>query len=259
MSEMPVLALREKREETDFTRFMLEVSNYDKFPNELFSPAPDLPPCGANHNASRTWVDIYNGTNNQRIYGFCALSCAKDLTGIWFAIQKGQPIPGIVYIKMTDRRTGTIYQSNNLYITGEMPVLVLREKREETDFTRFMLEVSNYDKFPNELFSPAPDLPPCDANHNASRTWVDIYNGTNNQRIHGFCALSCAKDLTGIWFAIQKGQSIPGIVYIKMTDRRTGTIYQSNNLVLNKSASSLTDLQKIKLKTDQPKSFRNII
>lgn len=112
--EMPVLTLKEKKEEPDFTRFMLKISNYEKYPDELFSPAPDLPPCGSNHNASRTWVDIYNGTNNQRIYGFCALNCAKDLTGIWFAIRKGQAIPEIVYIKMTDRRTGTIYQSNNL-------------------------------------------------------------------------------------------------------------------------------------------------
>ncbi|MDQ1274818.1 MAG: hypothetical protein QG610_390 [Euryarchaeota archaeon] len=119
--ETPVLAFRGKEDYEvngiTFTRIMLEISNYEKFPDELFSPAPDLPPCGNNHTASRTWVDIYNGTNNQRIYGFCALSCAKDLTDIWFAVQKGQPIPEVVYVKMTDRRTGTVYQSNNLSLS----------------------------------------------------------------------------------------------------------------------------------------------
>jgi hypothetical protein len=114
----PILILKGKEDYEvsgiTFTRFILEISNYNKFPDELFSPAPDLPPCGNNPNASRTWVDIYDGTNNQHIYGFCALNHAEDLTGIWFSIQKGQPIPDTVYVKMIDRRTGNTYQSNTL-------------------------------------------------------------------------------------------------------------------------------------------------
>lgn len=122
MSEIPapVLILKEKKDKESsgiaFTRFMLEISNYDKYPDELFLPAPDLPPCGANHNASRTWVEIYDGISHRYIYGFCALRCAKDLTGIWVAFRKDQPMSRIVYIKIIDRRTGTTYQSNYLYL-----------------------------------------------------------------------------------------------------------------------------------------------
>jgi len=114
----PILILKGKEDYEvngiTFTRFNLEISNYDIYPDKLFSPAPDLPPCGSNPNASRTWVDIFDGSNNQRIYGFCALNHAEDLRGIWFAIQKGQQIPNTVCIKMIDRRTGNLYQSNTL-------------------------------------------------------------------------------------------------------------------------------------------------
>lgn len=90
----------------------LSVTNYAAFPDSLFAPAPDLPPCGLNTNSSRTWVNIYNAQTNQAVYGFCALTQAKSLTGLWFARPVTVGLPASVYVRLDDRRTGTSYQSN---------------------------------------------------------------------------------------------------------------------------------------------------
>jgi hypothetical protein len=34
----------------------LSVANWASFPADLFVPARDLPPCGADNNASRAWA-----------------------------------------------------------------------------------------------------------------------------------------------------------------------------------------------------------
>jgi comEA protein len=99
-----------------FTRYRLSISNRNAYPDSLFRPSPDLPPCGQNASASRTWVDIFNGDTNQRIYGFCALSTADDLDRLWFALPKGDPAPGRVYVVLRDRRCPATYQSNAVNI-----------------------------------------------------------------------------------------------------------------------------------------------
>jgi len=94
-----------------FTRFKYSVDNRTAFPDELFASAPQLPPCGANTKASRTWLDFYD-QRDKRLYGFCALGGAKDLDGIWFALESGTVPPSWVYIELTDRQTGKKYKSN---------------------------------------------------------------------------------------------------------------------------------------------------
>ena len=96
----------------EFTRYLLSVTNRSIFPNELFEPAPDLPPCGLNSNASRTWVHIYNGETGARIYGFCALRLPEHLDSIWFAVPRGEAPPPAVYISLEDRRCDITYTSN---------------------------------------------------------------------------------------------------------------------------------------------------
>jgi len=93
-----------------YTRYWLSVANWPEFPDELFEAAPDLPACGLNENASRTWVDIYK-EDGTRIYGFCALGEAEDLTGIWYALPRGED-PVCVYITLTDRLCEQEYTSN---------------------------------------------------------------------------------------------------------------------------------------------------
>lgn len=93
------------------TRYYFEVHNKEEYPAELFAPAPDLPPCGTNKNASRTWVDIYD-QSGKRLNGFCALAKPGDLGRIWFQLDQEEVPPSWVYIEMTDRKTNTKYKSN---------------------------------------------------------------------------------------------------------------------------------------------------
>jgi hypothetical protein len=94
-----------------FIRYSFEVFNKEEYPAEMFGAAPDLPPCGSNTKASRTWLDIYE-QNGKRLYGFCALSKPGDLTRIWFALDENELPPSWVYIELNDRRTNTKYKSN---------------------------------------------------------------------------------------------------------------------------------------------------
>ena len=94
-----------------FTRYRFAVDNKETYPDELFAASPDLPPCGKNTKAARTWVDIYE-QNGKRLNGFCALGKSADLNNIWFVLEADQVPPSWVYIEMTDRKTGTKYKSN---------------------------------------------------------------------------------------------------------------------------------------------------
>jgi hypothetical protein len=94
-----------------FTRYKYAVDNRADYPDALFAAAPQLPPCGANTKASRTWVDIYDSTG-KRLYGFCALSKHDDLSLIWFALETGVVPPSWVYIELHDRQTDTKWKSN---------------------------------------------------------------------------------------------------------------------------------------------------
>ena len=92
-------------------RYKYMVFNLDAYPNEMFAPAPELPPCGNNTKASRTWVDFYD-SRGKRLYGFCALNGHDGLGDIWFALEEGVLPPSYVYIEMNDRKTNTKYKSN---------------------------------------------------------------------------------------------------------------------------------------------------
>ncbi len=96
----------------NFIRYRYDVFNKDQYPAALFAPAPSLPPCGNNTNASRSWVDFFDGRSNRRLYGFCALGNPSNLGQIWFALPEGQIPPSYVYIEITDRQTNTKYRSN---------------------------------------------------------------------------------------------------------------------------------------------------
>ncbi|MDT4952738.1 MAG: hypothetical protein QOJ02_876 [Acidobacteriota bacterium] len=94
-----------------WVRYKYGVDNFDAYPNEMFAPAPELPPCGANKKSSRTWVDFYD-QRGKRLYGFCALTNHNGLNEIWFALESGVIPPSYVYIEMNDRKTNTKYKSN---------------------------------------------------------------------------------------------------------------------------------------------------
>jgi hypothetical protein len=93
-----------------WVRYRLRVKNWQAYGDELFAPSPDLPPCGNNSNASRTWVDIYDGSNH-RLYGFCALGQATNLQQLWFALRPTASVVS-VYIELVDRRANLSARSN---------------------------------------------------------------------------------------------------------------------------------------------------
>jgi len=102
----------------NFIRYKLAVTNWQQFPDALFALTTDLPPCDLNANASRSWVDIFDATTQRRIYRFCALTQAKNLTELWFGLPQGTPAPARVHITMNDRRTGKTYCSNEISIAS---------------------------------------------------------------------------------------------------------------------------------------------
>jgi hypothetical protein len=94
-----------------FVRYSYDVLNKSDYPAEMFTASPNLPPCGLNTKASRTWVDLY-AQDGKRLYGFCALAKTTDLGRIWFALEVGVVPPSYIYIELTDRLTNTKYKSN---------------------------------------------------------------------------------------------------------------------------------------------------
>ena len=94
-----------------FIRYKYDVFNKDAYPADFFAASPNLPPCGNNTKAARTWVDVYDQTG-KRLQGFCAFSKPADLSKIWFAIEAGIVPPSWVYIELNDRLTNTKYKSN---------------------------------------------------------------------------------------------------------------------------------------------------
>ena len=90
-----------------WVRYKLSVTNRASFAPELFTPAPDLPPCGLNKNSARTWVEVKSGARPYpRLYGFCALDSPEGLGSLWFSLEKGRRPPSKVFIEIIDRQTG---------------------------------------------------------------------------------------------------------------------------------------------------------
>ena len=104
-AETQVVAGQEK------IRYLYDVFNKDEYPKDFFEASPNLPPCGTNRNAARTWVDLYD-QSGKKLNSFCALAKPSDLNKIWFSMNSDAVPPSWVYIEMTDRKTNTKYKSN---------------------------------------------------------------------------------------------------------------------------------------------------
>ncbi len=217
-----------------WTRYRLTVSNRSDFSSDLFARSPDLPPCGANASAARSWVDIHDASTGAHIYSFCALASSADLGDIWFAVPQCQIPPQAVYITIHDRRDNVYVASNVVSTVVPKPHLVLKGQIERTSgdktVVEYQLSITNRAAFPDSFFAPSPDLPPSGLNTSAARTWVEIYNATTNAMIYGFTALGHASELDNIWFAVARGTAAPSGVYVVLHDRRCNIKYRSNTI-----------------------------
>ncbi|MFC1976931.1 hypothetical protein ACFLWS_01490 [Chloroflexota bacterium] len=107
-----VFVKAEESKSGDRISYYLTITNWSAYPDDLFAPSPDLPPCGTNYNSSRTWVEIYSG-EGVRLYGYCALGSAQELSSrLIFSISKDKSAPKSVYVILEDRKYGVSYQSN---------------------------------------------------------------------------------------------------------------------------------------------------
>jgi hypothetical protein len=98
------------------SHYQLSIKNCASFPNELFVSSPDLPPCGQNPKASRTWVFIYNSETDEQIYGYCGFNLPCDASELYFSIPEGYHLPFEVYVKYIDRKCELEYVSNSVVI-----------------------------------------------------------------------------------------------------------------------------------------------
>ena len=95
----------------NLTRYNYDVFNKTEYPADFFAASPQLPPCGTNTKAARTWVDIYD-QSGKRLNGFCALAKPSDLGKIYFSLDRDALPPSWIYIELNDRQTSTKYKSN---------------------------------------------------------------------------------------------------------------------------------------------------
>ncbi|WP_234572778.1 hypothetical protein [Rhodohalobacter sp. 614A] len=102
---------------TNFTRIHLSIRNWDAFSDGLFSASPELPPCGRNTRASRTWVDIFDD-EGQKLYGYCGFGKNENLQNFSFARRAGQPLPATCYVVLWDRKTNKKFVSNKVNLQG---------------------------------------------------------------------------------------------------------------------------------------------
>ena len=92
-------------------RYHYDVFNKNEYPADFFAASPNLPPCGSNTKAARTWVDVYDQTG-KKLQSFCALGNPSDLGSLWFSLEQDALPPSWIYIELNDRQTGTKYKSN---------------------------------------------------------------------------------------------------------------------------------------------------
>jgi hypothetical protein len=111
----PVLQYDSQQLQGNLLHVDLTVVNWQAYAPVLFAPAPQLPPCGANPNAARTWLHVFNAVNNVRINSFCTLGSPFELQNIWFATPPSRK-PKRVYVTLVDRLLKKTVQSNAVAI-----------------------------------------------------------------------------------------------------------------------------------------------
>jgi hypothetical protein len=105
----PSLAIAGVSPEGDFR---LAIQNAEAYPDFLFVASPELPPCGSNTHASRTWVDVTDA-DGSRLYGYCAIPSSADLRSTMLLPHGLAPSAvTAIRVRIYDRQCGTSATSN---------------------------------------------------------------------------------------------------------------------------------------------------
>jgi hypothetical protein len=114
---VPSLVFVGKEDEAGGARLRFSIANWAGYADAFFAASPDLPPGGLVQAASRTWVDMLDADSGGRLYSFCAIGSAQQLSDLSFVLPAGNAVPVHVSAKVTDRRT-TVQQTSNVVDTA---------------------------------------------------------------------------------------------------------------------------------------------
>ncbi len=228
----------------NFTRYRLYVKNWASIPSDLFTAAPNLPPCGSNVNSSRTWVDILDG-NGDVIYGFCALGTNDGLTKIWFARKKGEAPPAQVKIRLHDRLCDSYYESNLIDINQDnicpdMPAPEVEFVGVQgisffgEEYEKYRLSITNWADYPESLFVTSSSLPRCLLGE-GSRTLVKVYD-ENGNTLKEDCGIVDPAELADIVVPVHNIVSQPAYMKVVLEDRICGQLVESSLVSLNNAS-----------------------
>jgi hypothetical protein len=170
-------------------RYNFTTTNWEDYPPELFVLTDDYGPCGLNPTPSRTWLEIYDASDDSNIYGFCGFDSPDDLSSFWFAVPTGQAPPDI-YIELWDRAEEITYRSNTVTpgVGGTQYQLDVTLEGNSTG------TVSESGDFPQIYCSnePGADLNVCSGLYDSGSTvWLDantVAGGAFVQAWGGDCA-----------------------------------------------------------------------
>ncbi|MEO8435734.1 MAG: serine hydrolase [Pyrinomonadaceae bacterium] len=137
-------------------------------------------------------------------------------------------------VRLVDSRNSETASSNQAVVRIPVPQLAFAGKEayeaNGANLIRYKLSVTNRDSYPDSLWQPSPQLPPCGRNRNAARTWVEIFGSPGDKKLNTFCDLDSPYVLGRLWFAEPAGGDAPPCAYIVMTDRQTGKKYRSDRV-----------------------------
>lgn len=96
-----------------YHKIILAITNWDKYPSEMFSipQGRKLPPNPCAAAATRMVLAVYS-ERGALLASCIAMPKAADLGKFAFRIQKGKQVPEYVYAVLNDRHTGAVYRSN---------------------------------------------------------------------------------------------------------------------------------------------------
>lgn len=103
------------------SEFALSFGNLERLPVDVFAPAPDLPPCGANSNSSRAWIEIVEANSGQVLQLVCDARDLNDLQSVRLEIETSEPLSLSIRVVVNDRQTGKLYVSETVLVSVQGP------------------------------------------------------------------------------------------------------------------------------------------
>lgn len=92
--------------------------------------------------------------------------------------------------------------------------------------------ISNWKSYSDDFFAASPELPACETNKSASRTYVSIYDFDTDQYLYNWCGLIKAENIETKTFYNYAKQKLPRCIYVTLEDRKTGKKVVSNPITV---------------------------